>query len=267
MGNMKKTLILITLVAVSFVLPSVLAKNSGGTGVLHFFVRKTMSNSGLLPDATGRIDGKLVRQGNANNQKFDIDLKHLAANTTYHLSALLGDDTNFTDVAEFNTDDVGSAKLHYRRMGKDGNSGLGRGKTAMPGFLNPISNLRELAVVDTNGTNAQTVLSADLTAPDKLQYLVKRTLTNDGAEPDAAATLRIKGTTASTQFRLLASGLQTNASYSLIVNGNVDETKTSDANGKLSFTTLLVNPLDILDVRTLAIWNSTSNSVLSTHLP
>jgi hypothetical protein len=263
---MKKILIITSLlVAATFILPSVFAINSGqGTSILHFFVRKTMSNSGVVPDATGRINGMLVRQGKANNQKLDIYFTKLSANTTYHLSALIGDDTNFTDVAEFNTDATGSAKLFYRRMGPNGNSGLGRGKSGLPAALNPISNLRELAVVD---TNSQTILSADLTAPDKLQYLVKRSLTNDGAEPDAAATLRLHGTTTSTQFRLLASGLATNANYSLVINGSVNETKTSDANGKLNFTTLLVNPLDILDVRTLAIWNSTSNSVFSTHLP
>ena len=225
-----------------------------------------MNNPGVIPNATGRIDGKLVRQGKAFNQKFDIDVRHLSANTTYHLSALIGDATNFTHAAEFNTDDEGSAKLCYRRMGHDGNRGLGYGKSAMPAALNPIHNIRELVVVDTT-TNAQVVLSADLTAPDKLQYLVKRSLTNDGAETNAAALLRIKSTTASTQFRLQASGLQPEANYSLVINVNVNETKTADAKGKLSFTTVLVNPVDILDVRTLAVFNSATNSVLSTHLP
>ena len=268
---MKKSLGLmaLVLVMVSLAIPSLFGGNSkpkGGTDILHFFVRKTMSNSGLVTNATGRINGMLVRQGKANNQKLDIDLQHLATNATYHLTALLGDDTNYTDVAEFNTNFKGSAKLNYRRMGHDGNHGLGRGKTAMPDALNPISNIRELAIV-IESTNTQTVLSADLTAPDKLQYLVKRTLENDGAETNAAALLRLHGTTAKTQFRLQATGLQPGASYLLAINGNVDETKVADAKGKLNFNTLLVNPVDILDVRTLAIWNSTSNSVLSTQLP
>jgi hypothetical protein len=267
---MKKRLIYAALVVVSLTLPSLFANNSGhkrGTDILHFFVRKTMSNPGVIPEATGRIDAKQVRQGKANNQKFDIDVQHLAANTTYHLSALIGDSSNLTDVAEFSTDDEGAAKLRYRRMGPNGNSGLGHGKSAMPAALNPISSVRELFVIDTNETNAQTVLSADLTAPDKLQYLVKRSLTNDGVETNAAAMLRIKSTIASTQFRLLATGLQPAANYSLVINGNLDETKAADANGKLSFTTLLVNPTDILDLRSLAVWNSESNSVFSTQLP
>lgn len=262
---MKRILFFASLLTAAVVLPSVFAKNPGhGTNILHFFVRKTMNNTGIIPDATGHVNGMLVRQGKANNQKFDISVTKLSANTAYSLAALVGDDTNFTDIAEFNTDAVGSAKIQYRRMGANGNSGLGRGKFAMPDGLNPISNLRELAVVD---TNSQVVLSADLTAPDKLQYLVKRSLANDGVEPDAGATLRLHGTTTFTQFRVLASGLQTNSTYSLAINGNVNETKTSDANGNLNFTTLLVNPIDILDARTLAIWNSASNSVLSTLLP
>ncbi|MEO7299579.1 MAG: hypothetical protein ABI042_13500 [Verrucomicrobiota bacterium] len=264
---MKKNLIITALVAASFTLPSVFAGNSGhkgGTDILHFFVRKTMSNAGVVPEAVGRIDGKRALQGNADNQKLDINLQNLATNATYHLSAIIGDGTNFTEILDFGTNEKGSAKLQYRRMGANGSHGLGHGKTALPAALNPISNIRELAIFD---TNAQLVLSADLTAPDKLQYLVKRSLTNDGVETNAAASLRVKGTTDSTQFRLLASGLQSGASYSLVINGNVDETKVAEADGKLNFTNLLVTSSDILDVRTLALWNSTSNSVLSTQLP
>lgn len=264
---MKKLLLLLALVTVSFTVPSLFADNSGkkgGTDILHFFVRETMSNPGVVTNATGRINGMLVRQGKANNQKFEIDLRNLEANTPYFLKALIGDDTNFTDVAEFNTDSKGAAKVHYRRMGANGNHGLGRGKSAMPAVLNPICNIRELSVTD---TNAQVVLSADLTAPDKLQYLVKRALTNDGAETNAAATLRLHSTTVRTQFRINATGLQPDAGYSLIINGNIDETKVADSNGKLNFTTLLVNPVDILDVRTIAILNGATNSVLSAQLP
>jgi hypothetical protein len=264
-GNMKKILILLTVAVVSLTVSTLLAENSkGGTGILHFFVRKTMSNPGLVPDATGRIDAKLVRQGKANNQMLNIYVARLSANTPYQLQALVGDDTNFVQIAEFTTSDAGAAALHYRAMGKNGNSGLGHGKTLLPGGLNPISNIREIAITD---TNLQAVLSADLTSPDKLQYLVKRTMTNDGVDTDAAGSLRIKGTTESTQFRLLASGLETNATYSLVINGNVDESAVANASGKLNFTTLLVNPIDILDVHTLSISDSASNSVLSTHLP
>ena len=234
MADMKKNILLTTLAAISVTLASGLAESSAlaGTDILHLMVRESMTNSGVIPDATGRVDAKLVRQGHAFNQKLDLKLEHLATNATYHLSALIGDDTNFTNVVEFTTDDQGAAQLHYRRLGADGNHGLGHGKIALPTALSPLSDLRELDVVD---GNAQTVLSADLTAPDKLHYLVKRSLTNDGSETNAAAALRIHSTTNSTQFRLLASGLEPAANYSVVVNGGIDQTAAADADGRLRY--------------------------------
>jgi hypothetical protein len=42
---------------------------------------------------------------------------------------------------------------------------------------------------------------------------------------------------------------------------------TSGTNGNLSFGNLPVAPSDILDVHKLAVWDSVSNSVISTELP
>ena len=99
------------------------------------------------------------------------------------------------------------------------------------------------------------------------QYLVKRVLTNDGLDTDAAATLRIKSNDSSDQLRIRASGLDASATYYLAVDGILSDTLTSDGNGALTVDAWPVGAPAAVDVTGLAILNSDSNSVLSTTLP
>jgi hypothetical protein len=102
-----------------------------------------------------------------------------------------------------------------------------------------------------------------LSSPDKLQYLIKRDLSTNTVE----ASLRIKATTSKTQFKLLASGLNATTDYFLVLNGAIVQKNSTDAKGRLLINSLLENPGDILDLRSVAVWDSTSNSVLSTTSP
>ncbi|MBI3853346.1 MAG: hypothetical protein HY298_24125 [Verrucomicrobia bacterium] len=243
----------------------------GGTDILHFFVRKAMSPEGSNTNATGFVSAKQNKQGNANNQKLDITAASLNAAGSYLLFALLGNDTNFTFVTQFDTDTNGAAAFHYQKNSSNQGQGQGKGKTPLPTVLNPISNIRELAIANTTTqivlVTTQVVLRADLTAPDKLQYLVKRKLTNDGADPDAEGTLRIKATENFVQFHLQAERLDPSTNFLLVIYGNVVSTNASDANGELRIDGLPAGVPDILDIHSVAIWNSASNSVLSTLLP
>ena len=135
----------------------------------------------------------------------------------------------------------------------------------LPDALNPINKILSLAVAD---VNTQSVMSADLTNPDSLQYLVKRGMHNDGVENSAAAGLRIHATKNFVQFGLRASGLTPSASYFLAINNAQPYTDlTTDTSGNASVNALPVGAPDILDITNLAILNSSSNSVLSTTLP
>jgi hypothetical protein len=257
-----RSLLLCTGVAVAITTLSAASSKRHGTDILHFFARKTMTNEGVLPSATGHVDAKQNRQGKANNQRLDISLRNLETNATYQLLALLDDDTNLTLVSEFQADSEGRAAIHYRKVGssKGKGGGLGRGKSALPAVLDPISSIRELTV-SLNST--QSVLHADLTAPDKLQYLVKR----DVSAGEVDATLHVKATLNKTQFRLLASGLNPTDTYLLVLNGSVVQTNTTDSSGRLLINSLVENPGDILDLHSVALWNSASNVVISTTLP
>jgi hypothetical protein len=228
----------------------------GGTDILHFFVRAAMTNDA---GATGSVDAKQNKQGKANNQRLDVKVSGLSTNTDYFLYAILDQDTNdFVQVASFTTDASGGKVVRYQQNGNG--KGPGKGKLALPAELNPLSDVREIAVFN---SSAEKVLEADLTSPDQLQYLIKRDISTNGVKAD----LRIKATTSQTQFRLIASGLNATNSYLLALNEEVVQENVTDENGKLVITSLPTNTVDVLDIRSVALWDSSSNVVLSTELP
>jgi hypothetical protein len=237
-----------------------------GTDILHFFARTTMVDSGSETNAIGRVEAGQNQQGAADIQRLEIFVSGLETNTSYALAALSGADTNFTSVARFDTDARGHAVLRYRRQdtGPRGNPaghhGLGHGRSLLPDVLNPVSHIRELAIVD---RSTQAVLTADLTLPDRFQYLIKRDLSTNGV----TAFLRIKAGAKRAQFHLRAGGLTPTADYWLVVNGGTVQTNTSDARGRMEISSLMQPPTDILMVRSLALWDTSTNIVFSTELP
>ena len=232
--------------------------NGNGTDILHFQVRSTMANDGVEPSASGSVNANQNKQGGANNQTLAISVTGLATNTTYSLFAGVVSNTTLTAVTNFTTDANGSASLQYTSKGNGHGKGHGK-QNSLPDALNPVSSIQELDVFN---SSTQAVLTADLTMPSQLQYLIKRNISSGGV----SAALRIKATTSQTQFRLLASGLAATNDYYLVVNGGIVQTNTSDANGKLNITSLN-STLPILQVNSLDLWDTSSNVVVGTTLP
>lgn len=232
----------------------------GGTDILHWSVRKAMTNEDTNSTATASVDLKQNTQGNANNQRIDLRLRNLATNTPYQLWALVGTDTNYIHASDFSTDAKGNAKLRYMFKGSSHGHGNGHGKDELPSELNPISQIRGLAI---GNTHTQAVLTANLLAPDKLQYLIKRQISTANVSGD----LRLKATTSKLQFRLSVSGLNSTNEYHLAINDSVVASATSSTNGTLHFDSLPVAAADILTVHKLSMVDAATNTVLSTTLP
>jgi hypothetical protein len=252
-------------VACLFTVSTLLARQpakpgNGGTDILHWAVRKAMTNEDTNSNAKATVDMKQNTQGRANNQRIDLRIRDLTTNTAYQLWALIGDDTNYVHAADFTTDNSGNAKLKYMFVGSSQGHGHGRGKKALPGDLNPISQLSGLAI---GIASTQAVFTANLLAPDKLNYLIKRRLTED----DITADLRLKATQSKLQFRLYVWGLSPTNDYHLVLNDALVSSGSSSTNGNLSFESLPVNASDILNVRSLSLIDSATNIVLSTTLP
>lgn len=228
-----------------------------GTDILHYSVTKSMSNDGVESNAVGSVKAHQNEQGHADNQQLNISVSGLAASNTYEL--LANGDTN--DEVSFTTDANGSASLQYRSMGS-GNGhggGIGHGKSQLPPAFNPVSSVSQINVMN---SSTQAVLTADMTMPGSLQYLIKRNLSTSTVD----ASLRIHGTTGQTQFKLSASGLNATNNYLLVLNGAVAQTYTADTNGNLQITSLPYSG-GILTLTSLEVWDSSSNVVLQTSLP
>jgi hypothetical protein len=247
-------------VAAGLLTQQALAKK-GGTSILHLTVSTTMASSGFDDNASGSVVVDHKAQGGAEKQRLTINASGLDTNTAYLLLASTTEDSNLTQVAELTTDANGAIDITYAQKGQGKAHPHGE---SLPASLDPVSKLRMLEI-SIGGT--QTVLSADMTVADKLQYLVKRAMTNDGADSNAAASLRIKSNSNNDQLRIRASGLDLTNTYFLAINGLVADTLTSSDSGEISITAWPAGSPDALDVTALAIWSSSSNSVLSTTLP
>jgi hypothetical protein len=241
-----------------------IAPGANGTGIIHFFVHDTMANAGVLANASGTVDVDQNQQGNANNRQLKFTLKSLDASTTYQLFARRIDETNLTVVADFTTDAAGAAKLQYQKIGSSNGKGQPKGKLALPDALDPLYEVRELAVVN---ANTQAVLVADLAAPDKLQYLIKRAMDNVGTDTDASASLLLQATVKRTDLRIQAINLTTNAPYWLALNNWITQTNTADRKGRLKIQTQLANALDVLNLQRIDVLDAATNFVFSTEVP
>jgi len=228
--------------------------------ILHLFMQERMANEGVIADAQGKVDIHENLQSKGKEQDIHINVSGLEANGAYLLTALIDGDTNSTSILEFSTDREGKASVEFREKGKSKSDGKGHIRQALPAALNPVSGIRELTVLD---INEQAVLTADLTSPDKLEYLLKRDLSTGSIK----ASLQIKGKANKGQVQLGASGLSANSEYSLALNGSVAQTGTTDEHGKLNLRTEMDHPLDILALQSVTLTDSASNVVVSTTLP
>ena len=226
-----------------------------GTSILHFAFKSAMTNTGVDPDASGNVNGNLIRQGNANSLLLTISLAKLDPNTTYQLAAIIGDDTSPTSVTNFTTTSKGAFAVKYV------NKGRVAGGNPLPDVLSPLCSVRELDIVNGSG---QTVLRSDLTDPDSLQYSVNSFMANTGFIPNAVGRLQINATKHHTQFRLTASGLTPNTAYVLMINGNAAQTNATDRVGKLKLTVLPPGSTDVLGINMLALTDSSGNNVVLT---
>lgn len=233
-----------------------------GTDILHYFVRDSFTNAGVETGAVAVVDFKEQHQGKSDQQQFMLTLRKLAPTNTYTLLSLKADETNYTEVVQFNTDARGSAMLRYKEVSNGNGKGKGKGNgfNSLPEGISDLLDLTTLAVAN---TSTQVVLAADLVSPDRLHYLVKRKLTNGVV----GGLLQIQGTTNHTHFRLSVLNLWPSNAYWLAINETVVQTNSTDGKGRLNINTLVVPPNSPLDIKSVQLLDSNTNVLLSAELP
>jgi hypothetical protein len=226
----------------------------------HLFSQTSMMNEGVIAGAGARVDLHINGQSKGKNEELRIDVRNLDTNATYELTAQVGDDTNLTQVLEFTTDEHGNANIDFRSKNPGKGGGDGKNKHPIPAELEPITNIREITISD---ANTQAVLTANLTVPNKFEYLLKADLNASGVKGN----VHINANNHKAQVRLDASGLTPGSDYSLSLNGSAVTTATTDAKGKLKIGWEAASPADILALETVALLDAGGIEVLSVTLP
>lgn len=235
--------------AASITAVSAVAMQHRGTDILHFAIKKAMAaDATLAPDAVGRVDLRQNHQGKVTVKNLDVTVKNLTPLVGYQL-VIPGDPLALPPVApvvvaDFTTDRRGNAALHFRKIEHEDGNGVyqGRGKLPLPAVVDPLTGVKHLAVVGTNDVN-KNILTADLTAPDRLTYLVKRDISTDTIR----ASLQVVANSRVAWLRVRAYGLTASTSYNLVLNGAVPgEAFTTDERGRLLINSQLEHPLDVL---------------------
>ena len=251
----------------SFALISLTAQAGEATppkSMLHVGIQVRMHNEGVVAAAAGKADLHLDSDGKHSHQDLHLHLSGLDTHVTYALSASVDDDTNLTQVLTFNSDREGKADIHLREKGPGHpHDHDGHIEGQLPAELQPLTSVHELLISDANDSTATPILTADLTAPDKFQYLSKRDL-NSG---DIRGKLEIHADNHKGQLKLDVKGLDAGADYSVAVNGTAVGTETADHEGHLHFHAQLQSPADILSLSSVALLDASSNTVLSTTFP
>jgi len=227
-------------------------------GIFHLSIQERMVNEGALAAARGKAQIQLDQENQkAAHQKVKLHIDGLDSSATYQLAAQVDDDTNLTQIATFTPDHEGKANIELREKGpKHPDSKYGHVHAQLPPELQPVTLIHQLLVSDTNGA---TVLSADLTSPDKFEYLVKADLSSG----DIRAKLGIKANSHKGQVHLDAKGLEAGSDYSLALNGTVAGSATADHEGKVNLRAELQNVADIFALETVELLDASSTAVVS----
>jgi hypothetical protein len=238
------------------------ARGDKNHDILHVSLQKKMNNEGALASAAGSVNLRYDLEGNKNpHQDLHLKIKGLDDTVSYQLSAQVDDNTNLTQVLSFTSDHEGKADIHLREKGpKHPHDHDGHLDGQLPAELTPVTGIHQLIVSDTNGT---AVLTADLTSPDKFEYLAKRDLSVDTIH----AKLEIKANAQNAKLHLEASGLQAGSQYSLAINGNVASTVTATNDGHVDIHAQLENASDVFALTSVALVDASSNTVVSTTFP
>ena len=163
----------------------ILAQTAPASPVVNSFsysFRAAMTNVGVDADALGTVSGNLTRRGVTDRQRLTISASKLDADSTYHVVAVTGDNVAATAAVDFVTNRRGGSTITYVKN---------NGRHPLPAVLDPISNVRELDILNA-GSSA--VLRADLLDPDAFSYAVRREMENTGFMAGADGVLQLRGT-------------------------------------------------------------------------
>jgi len=133
---------------------------SGANTRLNVGFKMDMVNTGVDPNASGKVAGVLIHNGYASNQQLKLLLANLDPNTAYQLVAFIGDETTPRSVATFTSDPNGAFAVTY--VQKCPGTAL-RGEP-LPNAVDPISHIHQLDIVKAGAVVLTSLIGNDTQA-------------------------------------------------------------------------------------------------------
>ena len=227
-----------------------------------YVVNEAFTNTGFDSDARGHVRALVKQRGASHLQRLRVTVAKLDPSTPYQLLATTGDDTNFLSVAEFTTTPAGRAVIQQQRHQVNDRVRRTANKRALAELLAPLTEVRTLAVADTNGV---VILTLDLHAAPSLQFELTSVLKNTGADYTAVGCLAVAVQSGYLQFRLFAAGQ--GGEFTLLVNDSPVGTYAADYTGRISVGLLPSTAPSPLKFRNLAVRNANDELVLESAVP
>lgn len=218
--------------------------------------------TGLDSDARGRVRALVKQRGVSHLQRLRVTLAKLDPGTPYQLLAATGDDTNLFPVANFITTHAGRAVVMQQRHQVRERVRPTPKKQLLSEVLAPLTEVRTLAIANTNG---EVVLTVDLHAAPSLQFELTSVLKSTGADYAAVGCLAVAVQQGHLQFRLFAAGQ--GAHFTFLVNDSPVGTYRADYTGRISvgaFPSAAPSPLAF---RKLGVRNTDDDLVLESTVP
>jgi len=252
----------LTILLVLFGGTTLINAGQGTPNKVRYKVDEALVSSGVDADATGRVQAFVKQQGNSDHQRLRVTVNDLDPKTPYTLLALVGTNEEWIAVTEFTTSSGGKGKVTYfqnRALTDDGHNGDGAGvnKHALPEGINPLTDVRALAIADSNGV---TVLSVNLHESLAMEFELSSIFNNTGSDPDAIGCVAVACQNGSVQFRLFAAG--SSSEYTFCVNDAPVATYDADWAGRISIGAFPSGAPSPLMFKTLDVRNGGNTVVL-----
>ena len=184
-----------------------------------------MSSTGVDIDASGRVQAFLKQHGNSNHQRLRVTLRNLDARADYTLLAQIGVSPDWIEAGSLRTTASGAGHVTYarNRLSRPQN------RHALPGMIDALTDVRQLAVVDANG---YVVLTVNLHESETMEFELASIFKNTGNDVNAIGCVAVACQNGNVQFRLFAAGQS--SEYVLCVNDTPVETYRADDAGRIT---------------------------------
>ncbi len=251
-----------TLCAFGVLLASVWLAGAAPANSLRYLVEEDFTAAGPDADARGHAQVLVKQKGASHIQRLRVTLANLDPGTPYQLLATTGDDTNFFAVADFTTTAAGRATVMQQRVQAKDKIRRTAPKRVLAEPLAPLTEVRTLAVANTNG---EVVLTVDLHAAPALQFELTSVFQSTGVDAAAVGCLVVAVQKGGVQFRLFAAGQSPQLKFH--VNDSLVGTYAADFAGRINVGFLPYAAPSPLAFRTMSVRNAVDDLVLKSTVP